>query len=486
MENINTEIIESELKLERAEDKFQLLFKLSPLGMAMIDQETGEFLEVNESLLKATGYTKEEFINLSFWDITPKKYEKQELKQMEQLNKTGKFGPNEKEYIKKDGTLYPIRISGFSAIDTDGKKVAWGLIEDITKEKQNETIITDTKNILEYITIENSLKKILDRIVKLAQKRVPNTRCSVLLIDETKQFLLNGSAPDLPSFYNDAVNGIKIGENIGSCGSAAFKKQRVIVEDIDTHENWQPYLELTKKANLHACWSEPIISSTNEILGTFAIYNEKPIAPSDFELQLIEAYSSLAAKAIEKDNYTKNIKEKEHQLNQLFNNAQSGLLYISQKREVIRANNRFATILGYDSPEELIGISLREVHLNQEKFIEFGKNNFDTMIREKERFNIEYELRRKDGSPVWCEMSGKALDINTPADLSKGILWTINDISLAKKYEEDLKESELLLKNILSTIPDIVWVKDINGKYLVCNEEFEKLLDKKKRYSRKK
>ena len=80
----------------------------------------------------------------------------------------------------------------------------------------------------------------------------------------------------------DAINSLKIGEKIGSCASAAYKKERVIVENINTHENWQDYLDLTQKANLHACWSQPIISSQNEVLGTFAIYNNVVKAPIKF------------------------------------------------------------------------------------------------------------------------------------------------------------------------------------------------------------
>jgi len=470
MKNI---IIDPHSKLKNSEEKFKLLFEYSPVGMAMIEHETGKFIEVNKYLLDRTGYTKEEFLNLSFWDITPREYESQEQQQMEQLNKTGRFGPNEKEYITKDKKRFPIKISGFSLINIDGKKVVWGIIEDITQRKQHDIIYEDSKQLLEYITIENSLNKILDKIVHLCELRNPNTMCSILLLDDTKEHLITGSAPNLPKFYTDAVDGVKIGENVGSCGSAAFKKQRVIVEDIDKHENWQDYLELTNKAELKSCWSEPIISSNNEVLGTFAIYSNQAKTPDQFELKLIESYANLAAKAIEKDKYTKHIKENEKKLNQLFDNAQSGLLYISSKRELLKANQRFADILGYDTPEELIGMSLEKFHLNRQRYEEFGKKNFES-LKERDSFTVEYQLKKKDGTPVWCNMSAKVLDDKKPADLNKGVLWTVSDISLSKKYEKELKENELLLRTVLSTIPDMIWLKNTDGKYLICNEEFER------------
>ena len=104
------------------------------VGMAMVDHATGDFIEVNEALLKYTQYTKEEFLKLSFWDITPREYEHQEQEQIETLNKTGSFGPNYKEYIRKDGSRFPISIRGFILTDVDGRKLVWGIIEDLSQK----------------------------------------------------------------------------------------------------------------------------------------------------------------------------------------------------------------------------------------------------------------------------------------------------------------------------------------------------------------
>lgn len=123
----------SEQKLRRSEEKFEFLFKHSPIGMAMVDHMTGEFVEVNDSLLDSTQYTKSEFLELSFWDITPLEYQAQEESQLDDLNQKGAFGPNRKEYIRKDGTRFPILIRGFALTDVDGRKLVWGIIEDLSK-----------------------------------------------------------------------------------------------------------------------------------------------------------------------------------------------------------------------------------------------------------------------------------------------------------------------------------------------------------------
>jgi PAS domain S-box-containing protein len=123
-----------EQKLRRPEEKFEFLFRRSPIGMAMVDYLTGEFVEVNDALLAYTQYSKEEFLKLSFWDITPPEYQAQEEAQLEDLNKKGSFGPNLKEYIRKDGSRFPISIRGFILTDVDSRKLVWGIIEDLSPQ----------------------------------------------------------------------------------------------------------------------------------------------------------------------------------------------------------------------------------------------------------------------------------------------------------------------------------------------------------------
>lgn len=142
---------------ELAQNKFRMLFEHSPVGMALVLHETGEFLEVNNSILQSTGYTKEEFLSLSYWDITPREYEEQEIKQLQTLNETGRFGPNFKEYIRKDGTRYPLSISGALFIDVDGRKVVWGIIEDLSERRASELIIKKQNE--ELLTLNASKDK---------------------------------------------------------------------------------------------------------------------------------------------------------------------------------------------------------------------------------------------------------------------------------------------------------------------------------------
>ncbi|SFC44048.1 PAS domain S-box-containing protein [Marinospirillum celere] len=130
---------------DRADQALQLntirlrgLFELSPLGIALNDFETGRFLEVNETLVQAVGYSRAELLSLSHLGLTPGHYWKQESVQVKKLLDTDRFGPYEKEFVRKDGSSFPVLLNGMLVVDPDGRKLVWSIIEDMTDRKRIE------------------------------------------------------------------------------------------------------------------------------------------------------------------------------------------------------------------------------------------------------------------------------------------------------------------------------------------------------------
>lgn len=107
------------------------------------------------------------------------------------------------------------------------------------------------------------------------------------------------SAPSLPEAYNAAIDGVEIGDGIGSCGTAAFRQERVIVEDIQQHAYWAAFKELAAEHELGSCWSEPIFGKKGRLLGTFAIYHANVCAPIDRDLSLISKTTDFISLIIE-------------------------------------------------------------------------------------------------------------------------------------------------------------------------------------------
>lgn len=154
-------------------------------------------------------------------------------------------------------------------------------------------------HLLELMVSGHSLYTLLDELCYLIQERQPGCLASVLLLSEDGLRLTHGAAPSLPQAYIDGINGVEIGQGVGSCGTAAFNKELVVVENINTHPFWQPYKELAAIGNLQACWSQPIFGANNQVLGTFAMYYNEPKAPSVEDIVLILEASRLARFGIE-------------------------------------------------------------------------------------------------------------------------------------------------------------------------------------------
>ncbi|HEX3365227.1 hybrid sensor histidine kinase/response regulator [Phenylobacterium sp.] len=144
----------------------------------------------------------------------------------------------------------------------------------------------------------NQLAVVLDAIALSVEAEARGALCSILLLDEAGEHLTLGAAPSLPDDYNSAIEGVAIGSGVGSCGTAAFRNQRVIVEDIRTDPLWVDFKDLAAAAGLRACWSQPIRGAGGEVLGTFAIYHRRVRAPVAADIAFIESAAELTAVAI--------------------------------------------------------------------------------------------------------------------------------------------------------------------------------------------
>ncbi|MBL1140507.1 MAG: PAS domain S-box protein [Proteobacteria bacterium] len=136
------ELIQNQLK--ESEEKYRALFETSLVGMAMNKQD-GTLVEVNQAYLDIIGYSKEEALKLSYWDLTPESYEEEEYEQIKSLKETGSYGPYEKEYIHKEGHNVPVLLNGVTVKSVDGQECTWSCIHNITDRKQIETALADSE-----------------------------------------------------------------------------------------------------------------------------------------------------------------------------------------------------------------------------------------------------------------------------------------------------------------------------------------------------
>ena len=202
----------------------------------------------------------------------------------------------------RDGDYRWLLIRNAPLRDEMGNIVKWhGTAIDIEDRKRAEVLLAGEKRLLEMIARGDSRALILDALCRLVEELATGSLSSILLLDADTNRLRHGAAPNLPRPYVDAIDGTVIGPAAGSCGTAAYRAQPVIVCDIATDPLWADYRDLALPHRLRACWSTPILSSEGRVLGTFAVYYREPRSPTPQDQSVIEQITHLASIAIERE-----------------------------------------------------------------------------------------------------------------------------------------------------------------------------------------
>jgi hypothetical protein len=170
--------------------------------------------------------------------------------------------------------------------------------------------------VLEQVASGAPLVDVLAATVRLVESQADDMLCSILLFDEARGVLRLGAAPSLPPDFSRLVDGLPVGPTVGSCGTAAHRRERVVVEDIATDPLWVDGAAAALAHGLRACWSTPIFSAERSLLGTFAMYHYEPRGPTAGELAWIETASHIAAIAIQRDRDDARLRRNEEQLRQ--------------------------------------------------------------------------------------------------------------------------------------------------------------------------
>jgi PAS domain S-box-containing protein len=298
--------------------------------------------------------------------------------------------------------------------------------------------------ILAMIMGQTPLPRILDALCADIEQHNAGMLCSVLLVDAAGVILRTGAAPSLPQEYVQATDWLKIGPCAGSCGTAVYRKQPVVVSDIATDPLWADYRHLALPHGLRACWSTPIPSQDGSMLGTFAIYYREPRTPDAQHLQIIAHATHLVALAIERDRDKIQLRAAEDRYRTLVE-CLPAITYIAE--------------LGADGPwryvspqiESILGFSPQEWRSDRMNWLNHIHPEDREIALAAERriqethnlFQAEYRMFASDGRVLWFR--DEAVMLPAAAGdrelLMHGVLY---DITEHKRLEEQLRHSQKL------------------------------------------
>jgi diguanylate cyclase (GGDEF)-like protein/PAS domain S-box-containing protein len=363
------------------------------------------------------------------------------LAQVADMARTGERLQIEYRVLHRDGRTVWLRDQGQLVVNEAGTPVCvQGYMIDVTELKQSQALAAAQSHLLEYIARGAALPEVLERIARFVEERASkDLRASILLLDRDGTRLGNAAAPSLPTFWNDAVDGLVIGPVAGSCGTAAYLRERVSVTDVMTDPLWADFRALAPQADIRACWSTPIFATDSALLGTFALYHRETHEVGAADIELVEIATHIAALAIERSRSEAAARESEERYRDLFENANEPIGTVTMDETITEVNRAFERVLGY-SRGELIGSPLSN-YLTPDGLAEAHAATERKLSGEETGSTFEQEFVAKDGSLVLLEVSSRVIfEDGRPV----GIQGICRDVTSRKQAETELRRlSEL-------------------------------------------
>jgi len=368
--------------------------------------------------------------------------------------------------IKGDGDYAFIQDKVIVLRNEQGKPYrVLNVIKDVSSEHFYQQIEEIEREIMELSMSEDAnLYNIVTDYLLSLQQLFPNMKASVLKIVNNK--IENLSSPSLPIEYINRINGLEIANNRGSCGTSAYTKKMVVVEDVLTDERWAEFKDLCIEHHIAACWSQPIFNTKNEVVATFANYYSEKRIPNRWEAYAIDRSQKLLSIVFSKFEYIDRIKSSNDKftfVSQLTNDA----IYEwdIENRELIWGDG-FERIFGHQLQPEVKYPSSHWNSLIHPSEFEQVQNRLDEFVADKNawQWSADYRFLKSDGTYAYVrelgkvvrDEQGKALKMyGLLRDISESVLSNNrkqleNEISEAFKERVSLADSLTRLLSILS------------------------------------
>ena len=328
--------------------------------------------------------------------------------------------------------------------------------------KRAEALLAGENRLLEMLATGCTLTEFLDALCQLIEEIASGSLCGIVLVDPIGNRLQHGAAPSLPLSYNESIHGRPVNIYSGPCAMAAFLKEQVIAADVASDTRWDTYewRTLAMAHGLRACWSTPIRSSDETVLGTFAIYSREPGSPSAYHQHLIGQITHLATVAIEHKHREEKLRQDEQELRRITDAIAQLICVLGPDGNTLYAN-RFVLEYSGLSLEDVMADDFRARFFHSDD-IEGSQNERQHALEREAPFELELRARRKDGQYRWLLIRYNPLR----DEEGRIIRWyaTGTDIDDRKRAEERTQKENLALREEIdqsSMFEEIVGSSDV-------------------------
>jgi PAS domain S-box-containing protein len=290
-----------------------------------------------------------------------------------------------------DGAYRWFHTRGLLLRNAEGRVDArYFLQTDIDDRKRADALLAGEKKLLEMVALGCSLPVVLDSLCRLVEDIASGCHCCVLLLDPSGATFRRGAAPSLPSTYYESKDGRPVRCESGACGMAACLKKQVIVPDVASDTRWDEHgwRALTLAHGLRSCWSTPILSRSQEVLGTFAIYQRELGSPTRIQRDLIDQFTHIASIAVQRARSDSTLRQSESFLAEAQHVSRTGSFLWRMATGEIMWSDQLYRIFGINQTVPLT-LDLIESRIHPEDFPLFH-NMID---RAREAGSDEGELR---------------------------------------------------------------------------------------------
>lgn len=362
----------------------------------------------------------------------------------------------ELEYrFRRQNGSYAYILDRFDIIRSNGKALRKvGAMQDITTRKLQETILGFEKQIYELnANPKIGFDTVINKLVSNIEKLIPDSYCTILMLndDNTMKHIAGHSIDEA---YAKAINGVKIGRRVGSCGTTMYTGKKVIVSDIENDPLWKNYRELALQFGLKACWSVPVKKSSGKVVACFAIYYKTVKAPHQDEINLVERVANMIGVLIEnRTSFEETERAKERY--DIVAKATSDTIWdwniLDDKFEW---NRGIQGVFGYKRNE--VGNTSRWWfdRIHPEDSIKMSVKLYSFLEQKTEKWQDEYRFACADGSYKY--VYDRAFLVKDASGKAIRMIGAMQDVTRQKQEEQRLK----LLETVITQMKDSVIITE--------------------------